>query len=245
MKDILKLAFLFVYCFFAVIFSFILYKFFGLDAGLSIVLCIGLIIIFSKVILYLGICDKQISLLRGKVFLLVSGKNPFNNLKIGKNVTIKNRKCIVLGKNVTIDHDTEIYPVKKFNGVNYPSNIIIGDNVKIGAFNRYACCEKIIIEDNAGMAAYVHITDHSHDYRDVNTHFLKQGLIHKGPVIIGEGSWIGLRCSILTGVTIGKNSIVGAGSIVTHDVPPYSVVAGAPAKIVKRYDFELKEWVKV
>lgn len=61
----------------------------------------------------------------------------------------------------------------------------------------------------------------------------KQGWADEKPVVIEDDVWIGLRVTILPGVTIGKGSVIGASAVVTKSVPPYSVVAGNPAKIVK------------
>ena len=74
---------------------------------------------------------------------------------------------------------------------------------------------------------------------------MEQGTIEKGPVRIGRNSWIGIRCSILSGVTIGEHSVIGAGSIVTHDVPPFSIAAGVPARVIKKYNFETQKWENV
>jgi acetyltransferase-like isoleucine patch superfamily enzyme len=63
-------------------------------------------------------------------------------------------------------------------------------------------------------------------------------------ITIEDDVWIGANSTVLAGVTIGRHSIVAAGSVVTRSVPPYSVCAGAPAKVVKQYDFEQKAWVK-
>jgi len=62
--------------------------------------------------------------------------------------------------------------------------------------------------------------------------------------MIGEGSWIGTKVSIIGSVRIGKHCVIGANSVVTKDIPDFSVAVGAPAKVIKRYDFERKEWIK-
>ena len=64
-------------------------------------------------------------------------------------------------------------------------------------------------------------------------------------VYIGKGTWIGEKVCILPGVHIGEKSIIAAGSIVTHDVPDYVIAAGNPAKIIKKWDWENNEWIKV
>lgn len=72
-----------------------------------------------------------------------------------------------------------------------------------------------------------------------------QPLISKGPIIIDDDCWLGFGSEILSGVHIGKHSIVAARAVVTKDVPPYTIVAGNPAKIVKQYNFDTKQWEKV
>ena len=72
-----------------------------------------------------------------------------------------------------------------------------------------------------------------------------QPLISKGGVEIGDHCWLGFGCEILSGVNIGKHSIIAARAVVTKDVPSYSIVAGNPAKIVKKYNFVTKEWEKI
>lgn len=166
------------------------------------------------------------------------------HLTVHEGFRYRNPQCISIGHNVSIDHDTEFYPVVKYNECEFPSEIRIGNNVHIGAYNRFASRELVEIEDDVLFAAYVHITDHSHDYRDVNVPVYMQGLIGKGPVRIGKGTWIGLRCSILSGVTIGEHCVIATGAVVTNDIPSYSIAGGVPAKVIKKYDFEKKEWVK-
>lgn len=72
-----------------------------------------------------------------------------------------------------------------------------------------------------------------------------QPLISKGPIIIDDDCWLGFGSEILSGVHIGKHSIVAARAVVTKDVSPYTIVAGNPAKIVKQYNFDTKQWEKV
>ena len=84
------------------------------------------------------------------------------------------------------------------------------------------------------------ITDENFD----NPHFEKVGGGKKQGVVIGDGVWIGQRSIILSGVTIGEHSIIGANSVVTHDIPAFCIAAGQPAKILKRWDFYNSTWVK-
>ena len=73
----------------------------------------------------------------------------------------------------------------------------------------------------------------------------KQGFTPPRAVIIEDDVWIGANSVILAGVSIGKHSVIAAGSIIVQNVPAYTVVAGNPGKIIKQYDFSLQQWVKV
>ena len=87
----------------------------------------------------------------------------------------------------------------------------------------------ITIDDDVMLAANVQLLSNNHDEYD------RQVLICK-PIHIKRGAWIGAGASILPGVTVGEYAIVGAGAIVTKDVPDYSVVVGSPARVVKTLD---------
>ena len=84
----------------------------------------------------------------------------------------------------------------------------------------------------------------SHIFKDISKDFLRQGVEIK-QVVIGKNVWIGSNAVVLLGVKIGDNSVIGAGSTVVEDIPPYSVAVGNPARIVKRYNFETKNWERV
>jgi len=93
-------------------------------------------------------------------------------------------------------------------------------------------------------AQHCFISGESHQYQDVTINFSREGFDIK-PVAIGEDVWIGSNCVIVPGVTIGKKSVIGAGSVVTKDVPAFSLAVGNPAKVVKQYDFGTRQWQRV
>ena len=115
--------------------------------------------------------------------------------------------------------------------------ITIGKHCFFGAFSHITSTNKIVIGDNCLTGKYVTITDNSHGETDINslqTPPLKRIFVSKGPVIIGNNVWIGDKVTILPNVTIGDGCVIAANSVVTKNVPPYSVVAGIPAKIIKQ-----------
>lgn len=162
----------------------------------------------------------------------------------GSNVLIQNPKCIYFGNNVGIGKNTCFIPCIEHLGNRYNPKIVVGDGTWIGAHNSFAAIHGITIGKNVLFAGYVHITDHSHGYEDINKPISEQPLISKGPIVIEDDCWLGFSCEILSGVHIGKHSIVAARAVVTKDVPPYSIVAGNPARIVKQYNFETNKWEK-
>ena len=110
-------------------------------------------------------------------------------------------------------------------------HIKIGDNVFINSNILLMARGGITIEDDVMIAGNVQLLSNNHDEYD------RQILICK-PILIKKGAWIGAGASILPGVTVGEYAIVGAGAIVTKDVPDYAVVVGSPAKVVKILDKE-------
>jgi acetyltransferase-like isoleucine patch superfamily enzyme len=102
----------------------------------------------------------------------------------------------------------------------------------------------VTIGESSICAQNCFIGGQSHIFQDVSKDFLRQGVEIK-QVVIGKNVWIGSNAVILLGVKIGDNSVIGAGSTVVEDIPPYSLAVGNPARIVKRYNFDTKQWDRV
>lgn len=92
----------------------------------------------------------------------------------------------------------------------------------------------ITIEDDVMLGSGVHIYVNNHIFDDVKRPIIDQGHSPSEPVVIRRGAWIGANCVLLPGVTIGENAVVGAGSVVTRDVPAQVIAAGNPAKTLRR-----------
>ena len=105
----------------------------------------------------------------------------------------------------------------------------IGNNVFVNSNCLFMSRGGITIKDNVQIASNCQLLSNNHDFYD------RQILTCK-PVVIEEGAWIGAGATIMPGIRVGKNAIVGACSVVTHDVPDCAVVVGSPAKVIKTLD---------
>lgn len=113
--------------------------------------------------------------------------------------------------------------------------IVVGDHVRSSGQTTISALTNVRIGDRVSMARGVYIADHTHAYAQPGTAVRDQGVKDVRPVRIGAGAWLGTGAVIGPGVTIGERAVVGAYAIVTEDVPPQSLVVGAPARVVKRW----------
>lgn len=150
---------------------------------------------------------------------------------IWKPLFLSGIKYIYLGEKVGIWAHARIEAIDEWEGVQYSPKLIIGDNVNIGQNCHITLAERIEIESDVVCTARVTITDISHVADDKNLAILNQGIVTK-PVKICKGAFIGNNATILPGVTVGEHAIVGAGAVVTKDVPNYATVVGIPARLI-------------
>lgn len=167
--------------------------------------------------------------------------NPFKH-KRGKNSIVRSRTRLdvfpynefALGKESVIEDFATIN-----NGV---GNVIIGDRTIIGIGN--VIIGPVEIGSHVMLAQNIVISGLNHGYEDVHISPSMQPVSCK-PILISDEVWIGANSVITAGVTLGKHCIIGAGSIVTKDIPEFSVAVGNPAKVIKKYNHEIGKWEKV
>jgi acetyltransferase-like isoleucine patch superfamily enzyme len=166
------------------------------------------------------------------------------NVYIFPGVHIARPRFISIGDNVTIGSGTDIFVHPPRSG-SKDYIIQVGNNVHIGSHNMIGARKSIVLEDNVLIGPHVMIGDHTHRYENVDVPIKMQEVSEGGVVRIERDSWVGANVFILPNVTIGRHSVVGANSVVNHDIPAYSVAVGAPARVIKQYNFDLKQWVRV
>jgi len=114
---------------------------------------------------------------------------------------------------------------------NAVGDVLIGDHTRIGLHN--TIIGPVTIGSHVNLAQSITITALNHNFDNPEMRIDEQG-ISTTPVILGDDIWIGANAVVLPGVTIGNHSVVAAGAVVTKDVPPHSLVAGVPAKIIRQ-----------
>lgn len=166
--------------------------------------------------------------------------NPLIHKK-GKGASIRCRTRIdvlpfnrfALGDGSTIEDFSTIN-----NGV---GDVLIGNHTLIGMGN--TIIGPIQIGNNVIFAQNIVASALNHEYRDPLTPIHAQPII-TAAIIVEDDCWIAANVVITAGVTIGKHSVIAAGAVVTKSIPPYSVAVGNPAKVIKQYNFDTKEWVR-
>ncbi len=145
---------------------------------------------------------------------------PFNKFSIGKNSVIEDFSIV---------------------------NNLVGD-VKIGDYTRIGLGNVVIgpvkIGDHVNLAQNITLSGIDHNFRDVSRRIDQQG-VSTSQIVIEDDVWIGANSVVTKGIKIGRHSVVAACSLVNRDVPPYSVVAGNPARVIRCYDKTTKSWEKV
>lgn len=182
---------------------------------------------------FLAIC-KQLFNFKAKAYsVMVSGAFA----QFGRNsvlvppVRLEGEKRIAIGDRVYVGARSWIQTLPDCTAV---IGLKIGNGTSIGSACVISAAHSIIIEDNVLMAPNVCIVDHIHKYVDLQSPIKSQGIDKIAPVFIGCNTWIGQNAVILPGVSIGKNCVIGANSVVNSSIPDFSVAAGAPARVIKK-----------
>lgn len=147
-------------------------------------------------------------------------------------------------RNIHIDRNVRIAYKTWLAAMPYTGDkarLCIEAGTRIGHFNHIYATQSILIEKNVLTADKVYISDNIHSYTNIDLPIKDQPILQKKAVVIGEDSWLGENVCVI-GACIGKHCVIGANSVVTKDIPDYCVAVGAPARIIKRYNFTTNTW---
>lgn len=195
--------------------------------------------------------EKLIQIFRGFLYKICF-KESLGIIFIGKNCKIKHKNLIKIGKSVTIGDNVEINALSN-NGIQIGNNVSIlrntiiectgvirqlGEGLRIGnhvgiAQNCFIQVRgEVIIGDYVILGPYVKIFSENHNFKNTDIPIVLQGETRLS-VTIENNVWIGANSTVLGGVKIGEGSIIAAGAVVNKDIPPFSIVAGVPARVIK------------
>ncbi len=164
---------------------------------------------------------------------------PFKISKLGPRSVIMfprridGARHISIGENTIIAGGGWISAYERYLDDEFQPRILIGNNVRIGPRLMLTAINEITIGDGCLLSADVFISDHTHGHLPSETPPARQPLSSKGSVHIGKHCFIGIRTTIMSGVSLGNYCVVGAHSVVTHSFPERSVVAGSPARLIR------------
>lgn len=159
------------------------------------------------------------------------------NCQFGGFSFLKGADHIRLGDRLYIGKDIVWEVYDRFGDQTFSPSLTFGSDCSFGDGGHITCINNVTIGNGVRMGRKVFITDNSHgsserSQLDMPAH--QRPMASKGPVVIEDYAWIGEMTCIMPGVTIGRGSIIAANSVVTKDIPPYSVAAGVPAKVIKQ-----------
>jgi acetyltransferase-like isoleucine patch superfamily enzyme len=152
--------------------------------------------------------------------------------RLGRRAKLVEPQLVHVGDGVTFGESVWLN-AKDERGDGAPT-LRIGDGTSIGRLAQINAWRSVTIGRNVLIADRVFVSDADHNFADAATPILLQGDGYRGAVTLQDGCWIGIGAAILPGVTIGRNAVVAANAVVTHDVPERAVVGGIPARIIKQ-----------
>ncbi|MEI9897631.1 MAG: acyltransferase [Chthoniobacter sp.] len=173
--------------------------------------------------------------------------NDYRRRHVGESSLIDETVHVLGWQQVRIGHHTIIAEGTWINVNNRDETnpaVIIGDNSFIGRRNFFTAGSRITIGDYCLTGPDCHFLGADHDSSSPFTPFAISGVPSYGVIEVGANCWFGSSVIVLKNVHIGFGSILGAGALITRDCPPFSMLVGSPARIIKRFDMQRKEWVK-
>lgn len=157
---------------------------------------------------------------------------------------ITNKKFVEVGRDCQIGKSLVLEAITNHGTQQFSPGVSIGDNVYIGRYCQIFCIDSIKIEDGCVLSEYIYMSDSAHGFDPNAGLIMQQDLVSKGPIHIGKNTFLGYGVSVMPGVSLGENCVVGINSVVTLSFPDFSMIAGSPAKLIKTYCQSRKEWIK-
>lgn len=164
---------------------------------------------------------------------------------LGTVLGLSHPEFIEVGENVKIHNQFRIECYPSYLGKNHYPKFQIGDDVIIGPNFTCFCADSVIVGDRCIFAGNVTLVSENHGMDPENYPSYQSQELLTSPINIGSGCWFGQNVTVLPNVNIGEHCIIASNTVVSNDIPAYSIAAGCPAKVIKKYNFASHEWKRV
>ena len=180
---------------------------------------------------------------------MLGGKLGCSDIVLGPRCYLRGLAHIHIGNNFHAAEGLWLEAITRNMDQTFSPTIVIGNNVSVSRWSHIAATHRVEIGDGVLIGSKVLVIDHNHgQYQEgfeVGTSPVLRTLDQDRTVIIGKNVWLGDGVVVMPGVTIGDGCVIGANSVVTRDVPPFTIAAGIPAKQLKRFDLANQKWRKL
>jgi lipopolysaccharide O-acetyltransferase len=181
---------------------------------------------------------------------MLAGKLGVQKLDVGPRAHLRGLASISMGEDFSAGEGLWLEAITRYGDERFDPKLKIGNHVRISHWSHIACTHSVTIGDHVLIGSKVIITDHNHGLFGANATSplippSQRPLERDRFVIIGQNVWLGDGVVVCPGVTIGEGSVAGANAVVTTDVPPYTLVAGVPARPICRYDVAQGNWIRI
>lgn len=181
---------------------------------------------------------------------MLAGKLGVRQFDIGPRAYLRGLARISMGEDFSAGEGLWLEAITRYRDERFNPKLVIGNHVRISHWSHIACTHSVIIGDHVLIGSKVIITDHNHgffgsDSTSPITPPAQRPLDRDQFVIIGANVWLGDGVVVCPGVTMGEGSVAGANAVVTTDVPAFTMVAGVPARPIRRYDASQGNWIKL
>jgi lipopolysaccharide O-acetyltransferase len=197
-------------------------------------------------VFFSALADRPLQFLRNR---MLAGKLGVRKLNIGPRAYLRGLACISMGEDFSAGEGLWLEAITRYGEERFNPKLVIGNHVRVSHWSHIACTNSVNIGDHVLIGSKVIITDHNHGSFGANAISpaippAQRPLERDRFVNIGNNVWLGDGVVVCPGVTMGEGSVAGANAVVTMDVPPFTLVAGVPARPIRRFDTTKGSWVR-
>lgn len=165
----------------------------------------------------------------------------YPGVQFGRNVQVIGLDSLTIGEGTTVAEDVWFNDCVRDGAI----RIVIGRHCYVGRRSLFSSAGRLELGDHCLLGSGVYLGDVDHEFADITRPYAEQGVTRGNRLTVEENCWLGLGSMIKGDLTVGRGSVVGAGAVVLRDVPPFSLVVGLPARVIKLYNPETAAWERI